>query len=281
MILLTGGTGQLGSAIRRAAGARGIDVVAPARRQLDVRDSGVRTLHALRPGVVIHCAAQTDSVACHEDPAGAFAINAAGALNVARACADVGAVMVLVSTDAVFDGTLRPSPYSEEDIPHSPVNVYGASKLAAEHLVVRTCAALVVRIGWLFTDDPWTDRKLVGVLVRRSQAGQRVRAVTDRWGSPSFAPHIAGRLLDYATTGVEGVRHLTNRGVTTRYSLTSRLLAALAFPAVEPATSDEFPDPVERPVYSGLTTRYADAILPEWQAAVDELAAALRRPSPA
>jgi len=108
-----------------------------------------------------------------------------------------------------------------------------------------------------------------------------VRAVTDRWGSPSFAPHVAGRILDYATTGVEGIRHLSNRGVTTRYGFTSRLLAALGFPPVEPATSDEFPDPVERPVYSGLTTRSADAILPEWEAAVDELAACVRRPSPA
>ncbi|MEA2703252.1 MAG: dTDP-4-dehydrorhamnose reductase [Actinomycetota bacterium] len=141
-------------------------------------------LRAAAPTVVIHCAALADTRACHDDPARAFAVNAAGALHVARACADIDALMVLVSTDAVFDGRMRAKPYTEDDIPHSPVGVYGTTKLAAEHLIARTCRTLIARTGWLFCDDPLRDRKLLGVLVRRVEAGQRVEVVTDKWGLP-------------------------------------------------------------------------------------------------
>lgn len=271
MILLTGGTGQLGSAIRAVAERRGLHVIAPTHRELDVLVPELRLLRRSAPAAVIHCAAEADTRACHDDPAAAFAINAAGALNVARACADLDALMVLVSTDAVFDGRMRATPYTEEDVPHSPVMVYGVTKLAAEKLVARTCRSLVARVGWLFGDQPVRDRQLIGVLVRRAQAGQRVQVVSDKWGSPSFAPHVAAKVLDYVASGTQGVRHVANAGVTTRFEFAREVLLGLGYPDVEPVTSAAFPDRVVRPDYSGLATTYPDAALPPWQAAVGEL----------
>jgi dTDP-4-dehydrorhamnose reductase len=280
VILLTGGAGQLGSAIRAAADRRGLDLIAPTRRELDILDPDLRMLRAAGPTVVIHCAALADTRACHDDPARAFAVNAAGALHVARACADIDALMVLVSTDAVFDGRMRAKPYTEDDIPHSPVGVYGTTKLAAEHLIARTCRTLIARTGWLFCDDPLRDRKLLGVLVRRVEAGQRVEVVTDKWGSPAFAPHVASKIVDYAAAGVEGVRHVVNRGVVTRYEFARYVFSGLGYPEVEPATFGAFPDRMARPDYSALASVHHDAALPHWRSAVDELVRGVRERAP-
>jgi dTDP-4-dehydrorhamnose reductase len=281
VILLTGGTGQLGSAVRAVAHQRGLDLVAPTHQELDILDPEARALRATAPAVVVHCAAQADTRVCHDDPATAFAVNAVAALHVARACAEVDALMVLVSTDAVFDGRMRDMPYTEQDSPHSPMSVYGATKLAAEHVTVATCRTLVVRVGWLFGDDPMCDRKLLGVLARRAQAGQRVQVVDDKWGSPAFAPHVAAKIVDYVTTGVEGVRHVVNGGVVTRYEFAREVLAGLGYPGVEPAPSSAFLDRVARPDYSGLASVHRDAALPHWRSAVDDLVHGVRARSAA
>lgn len=281
MILLTGGTGQLGSAIRAVAEKQGIELLAPSHQELNVLDPELRLLRGSRPVAVIHCAARTDNRACHDDPESAFAVNAVGALHVARACRDLDALMVLVSSDAVFDGRLRARPYTEEDIPHSPPSVYGATKLAAENVVIQTCRSLVVRVGWLFSEDPYRDPKLIGSLTRRAQAGKSVAVVSDKWGSPSFAPHVAQKLLSYSLDGLQGVRHIANAGVTTRYEFARVVLSGLGYVDVQPCTSRSFPDPVVRADYSGLATTYGDAVLPPWRAAVEEMLRGVRHRSSA
>lgn len=280
-VLLTGGSGQLGSAIIMAAASRGLRMFAPTRPQLDITRPTdelyalVSSLPGARPGVVVHCAALVDWRLCHDFPNKALTVNALGALNVARLCDRLGVLMVHVSTDAVFPGRHRKSGYTELDTPTRPVSLYGASKLAGEHLVGQTCRHLIVRVGWLFSSIPATDKKFVGLILRQASQGGIVSVVTDKVGSPAFAPHVAAKILDLSIAGTEGVRHLANAGTATRYDLACRIVDRFGYgAAVLPATSDAFPDPVRRPEYSVLETVYADAALPPWQHAVDELAAA-------
>jgi dTDP-4-dehydrorhamnose reductase len=283
MILLTGGSGVLGASIREAAAALGVPVAAPSSAELDVRDTDACDERGRTLGprdAVVHCAAMTDWERCHEDPRGCFAVNAAGALNVARMAAASGAFLVHVSTDGVFDGRARERPYAESDRPGSPPSVYGVSKLAAEHLVAVTCRdALVVRLGWLFGPPPAEDAKFVGAIIRRAWAGQPLAAVSDKVGTLSYAPHAAEKIVRYAVGRTAGVRHLANEGVVSRLDV-ARFTLSLWAPGstIREAASDEFPSPVVRPDFSALATTFDDARLPHWQ---DAVAAHFERHSPA
>jgi dTDP-4-dehydrorhamnose reductase len=280
-VLLTGGSGQLGSAIMTSAAARGFHILPPTRREFDVTQSvrtlrdNLRLLFGRRPAVVIHCAAVADWRCCHDDPEKALEVNALGALNVARLCEQLDVLMVYISTDAVFSGAPKEGGYTEVDIPTSPVSVYGATKLAGEHLVIQTCRNLIVRVGWLFSDSPASDKKFVGLILRQAAQGRAVQAVTDKLGSPSYAPHVAARILEFSTAQTDGVRHLANQGGTTRHDFAQRVLEVFGYGhGVVATTSDAFPDRVRRPNYSVLATNYTDTQLPTWQQAVEELATA-------
>jgi dTDP-4-dehydrorhamnose reductase len=273
VLLLTGGSGQLGSAIQTAAIERRIPLSSPSHAELDILSPDLNVkISRISPNVVIHCAAQTNWRCCFDDPMRAFALNSVGALNVARACKEMSALMIYVSTDAVFSGTMRDSGFTERDSPGTPVSVYGVTKLAGEQLVSTTCKCLVVRVGWLFVANVTTDKKFVGAILRRARQHGEVCAVTDKWGSPSFAPHVASRIIDYGLQGLTGVRHLANDGVTNRFEFAVHILKHFGFGAiVRPATTNDFPDPVRRPDYAGLATNYPDANLPAWTQAVAEL----------
>ena len=135
-VLITGANGQLGLALQIALRAH--DVAALGHAQLDITDAdAVRTRHsrAIRR-VVIHCAAWTDTTGCERDPERAMLVNGEGARNVAAACREIGAAMVYVSSNEVFDGE-KGAPYVEDDAPN-PINSYGRSKLAGEIAVRET-----------------------------------------------------------------------------------------------------------------------------------------------
>ena len=149
-VLVTGAGGQLGHDVVASAGAAGDDVVGLTRAQLDVTDrrAVIDALAAGRPDVVVHCAAWTAVDACEADPAHADSVNGLAVRWVAEACDQLGAHLVHVSTDYVFDGRLD-RPYHEWDRP-SPLGVYGSSKLAGEReALVLGAAATVVRTSWV------------------------------------------------------------------------------------------------------------------------------------
>src|SRR5919107_5871517 len=150
-LLVTGAAGMLGRDVLLAAGNAGHDVVGYGRAELDVTNPGVldRKLDLERPDVVINCAAWTDVDGAEDAEEAAFAINGAGAGNVAAAAAEIEARVVHVSTDYVFDGA-KGAPYVESDQP-APLSAYGRTKLAGEEA---TAAAnprhFIVRSSWLF-----------------------------------------------------------------------------------------------------------------------------------
>jgi dTDP-4-dehydrorhamnose reductase len=154
-VLLTGGTGMLGRAIREVWGSQpGIELLAPPRAELDLADPPqiFEAVSRIRPEVILHAAAIADVDRCEANPDLAFRVNTVGTACLAAAAQMSGATLIFISTDYVFDGT-KGTPYTEFDRPN-PINVYGWSKLQAEEYVRTLCPRhFVVRTAWLFA--PW------------------------------------------------------------------------------------------------------------------------------
>ncbi|HEX2252213.1 MAG TPA: dTDP-4-dehydrorhamnose reductase [Thermoanaerobaculia bacterium] len=249
--LVLGGTGMLGRAVVAAGRRRGASVLGLSHAQGDVTDRE-RLLYwadTFRPTVVFHCAAFTRVDDCETRRDHAFAVNAEGAAHAAAAAERVGARLVFVSTDYVFDGR-GDAPYDEDDATH-PLSVYGASKLEGERRALAGSEeALVVRTSWLFGPG---GPNFVATIARRVEEGGGLRVVDDQTGCPTYTPFLARALWDLATAGARGVVHYRNREPVTWYGF-AREIAHLIdrTTPVEPVTTAEFPRPAPRPAYSVL-----------------------------
>ncbi|MEU2954610.1 dTDP-4-dehydrorhamnose reductase [Streptomyces xanthochromogenes] len=283
--LITGAAGLLARELHGRLTARGADAVALTRRGLDVTDARAvdATVYAVRPGVVVNCAAWTDVEGAEAQEHMAFRVNADGPRNLARACARTGARLLHVSTDYVFPG---PSvdigfPYAES-APPAPGTAYGRTKLAGEREVLTRLPgrAAVVRTAWLYGRD---GSGFVGKMLRRARASLTVDVVADQYGQPTCAADVADRLIDLGGLPGHlawGVFHATNAGWTSWYGLAREVFAlAGADPAlVRPSASAEWRGAAARPRWTVLGHgRWAEAGLPPargWRAALaDELAA--------
>ena len=268
---VTGGRGQLGSALARAISAGSF--VGTDLPELDVRDAeAVRSaIRSARPDVVIHCAAMTDVDGCAKDPGLAQEINANGTMHVALGAAAARASLVYVSTNEVFDGTLE-RPYDETDLP-KPVNAYGRSKLEGEIAAARHHGACwIVRTAWVYA--PGGNHFVTKILRAADQRG-RLSVVTDEIGSPTYAPDLAQGIVRLIDTGAFGVYHLTNAGVCSRYEFAGEILrlTGRAHVPIIPITSDQYQRASRPPLYTALRNFCGAALgitLRSWQDALQE-----------
>ena len=181
--------------------------------QLDItdRDAVRRTVDAIRPDAIIHCAAWT-AVDAAEDEANrdkVFAINADGTRFLAEAAAAVNAKMLYLSTDYVFDGTGE-TPRQPDDPAFAPLNVYGKSKLGGEQAVRETLKRyFIVRIAWVFGTN---GKNFVRTMLNVGKTHDTVRVVCDQIGTPTYTPDLARLLVDMIETERYGVYHATNEG---------------------------------------------------------------------
>jgi dTDP-4-dehydrorhamnose reductase len=207
-ILLIGGTGQLGTELIPRLSKLGM-VMSPTRQELDVAAAEVTArIVALQPTHVVHTAAATDVERCEQDPAWAYAVNVEGTCRVAEACRAMGAWLLYVSTDYVFDGSKR-NPYREGD-PPAPLNMYGRSKLAGEAQVQAPAPRwAIVRTAWMYGH---VGRNFVATVLKRLQAGEQLTVVTDQVGSPSYASDLAEGIAQLVACEATGIFHLTNSG---------------------------------------------------------------------
>jgi dTDP-4-dehydrorhamnose reductase len=250
-ILVTGAGGALGSYVPHVFTDAELVLTSRAgeHRRLDVRDAGAvsATIADVKPDVVLHLAAATDVDGCERDPDLAFASNAAATENVAVACRDNGCELVYVSTGAVFPGD-KPDPYVELDEPR-PANVYGRSKLAGERSVADLLDRyFIVRAGWMIGGAA-RDQKFVGKIAQLLRSGEtRLKAVNDKWGSPTYAPDFLAGVKRLLASGRYGLYHCVNPGMVTRYDIALELRTILDRPDVEiePVSSDAFPLPAPR-----------------------------------
>ncbi len=207
-ILVTGAAGAVGSYVPRVFDDAEL-ILTDIRgdfRQLDIRDplAVSATVADVKPDVVLHLAAATDVDECERDHDLAFATNAIGTQNLALACRNADVELVYISTAGVFWGD-KPEPYTEFDEPR-PANVYGHSKLWGERAVTSTWSrSFIVRAGWMVGGGA-LDKKFVGMIARQLREGRtQLRAVDDKWGSPTYAPdllRVVKRLLGKAYGGV-------------------------------------------------------------------------------
>jgi dTDP-4-dehydrorhamnose reductase len=264
-VLVAGAAGQLGRDMALAAGNAGHDVVGFGRAEMDVTDADSvrRRLELERPDMVINCSAWTDVDGAESAEEAAFAVNGAGAGNIAAGAREVDAAVVFVSTDYVFDGQ-KGSPYVESDQP-APQSAYGRTKLAGEEA---TAAAnkrhFIVRSAWLFGIG---GGNFVETMLRLASTQNEVLVVRDQVGSPTYTWHLAYgvvRLIE----GIEyGIHHMAAAGQCSWYEFAREIFEqAKAECKVLSGTTEMLGRPAPRPPFSALTSQREHAIrLPSWQ----------------
>jgi dTDP-4-dehydrorhamnose reductase len=259
-LLVTGAAGMLGRDVVAAAESAGHDVVALARRDLDIsdRDAVRAAVAAAAPDAVINCAAWTDVDGAEADEAAATLVNGAGAGNVAAAAPYV----VHVSSDYVFDGTAT-VPYVEDD-PTGARSAYGRSKLAGEHAVAAAGDHAIVRSAWLFGAH---GNNFVATMLRLAEERQEVDVVADQVGCPTFSGHLAPALVEIAEKRLRGILHVAGGGACSWQELAQAAFDESGADCVaRPVTTADFPRPASRPAWSVLGSTRPDApALPPWR----------------
>lgn len=232
-VLITGAGGMLGNAVFpyfssrfETVSATDKDVNEPWLEHLDVRDTAAlrRKFAALRPNLVLHLAAFTDLEFCEVHPAVAEETNAAATGEVAALCEEYGATLVYISTAGVFDGE-KEGFYTEEDQPR-PIMVYGQTKYDGEKHAANRCQKhFTVRAGWMVGGGAAKDKKFVCQMLGQIVSGAKViRAVNDRWGTPTYTHDFALNLFRLLDSRQYGTYHMVCEGSGTRYDVAQAIL---------------------------------------------------------
>ncbi len=271
-VLLLGGSGLLGSALRASVPA---DVVleAPSHATLDACDGDAvaRLLDATRPAWIVNCVAYTLADAAETDAARATQLNATLPAQLAALAAARGIHLLHVSTDYVFDGRAS-RPYREDDAP-APLSVYGRTKADGDAAVLASGApALVLRTGWLFGPN---GRCFPRLMFERARAGVPSRVVADQIGGPTATTDVATWMWALLARGVTGVVHASNAGQCAWADVAERAYAAAGRPGlVTRVTAAEYGAPAARPRYSVLDGAKLESLLGiarrPWDVALDE-----------
>lgn len=278
-IALLGANGQLGHDLSTIAKARGLDLIALSRPQLDAtdREGTLRLLAGLDFDVAVNCVAVTRVDDCERDPAPAVAINAHFAETAARACAAKGARLVQVSTDYVFGGQAQRSPLDEAAAP-APINVYGATKALGENLARQESDDVIIaRVASLFGVAGASGKggNFVETMIRLGREKGQLKVVADQVMSPTGSWDAAEAILDLIGLEADpGVYHVVNSGAASWHDFASAIIARAGVAAeVLPIPTREFPTPARRPPYSVLANARLEKALgramPPWQDALD------------
>jgi dTDP-4-dehydrorhamnose reductase len=278
-ILVTGGTGQVGTALRELGPRFGVEIVAPGRAELDLTSSCAidQMLDRQDWAAVINCAAYTAVDKAESEPDLAFAVNAVAPEILAKETAARGIRLLHVSTDYVFDGS-KPDFYAEDDAV-APLGIYGQSKEAGEQAIrVSNVDHIILRTAWVVS--PW-GQNFVKTMLRLGAERQQQRVVDDQRGCPTSALDIADALLTIASNGgPAGTYHFVNSGEASWCDLARYVFDRAGMDVeVEAITTDQYPTPAKRPANSRLSTdklRHIFGIAPRpWQEAVGEVVDAL------
>jgi dTDP-4-dehydrorhamnose reductase len=260
-VLVTGGTGQVGTALAVAAWPAGFEAYFPTRAELDL--SSIASIRSYLSGrsfdLIVNCAAYTAVDKAESDVALAWQVNALAPAVLAEAAARAEIPMIQLSTDYVFDGKKR-RPYLEDD-PVAPLNVYGASKEGGEQAVRTACSRhVILRTSWVIS--PY-GHNFVRTILRLAEQRDRLRVVNDQHGAPTSAADIARAVMTIArrimsvSDASSGTYHCANAGATTWLGVAEAILAEVearghARPHLEPITTADYPTAARRPANSML-----------------------------
>ena len=277
-VALIGANGQLGSDI--ASHFSQCDdryqLTSLTRADIDITQPEAvhQVLTSQKFDIVINSAAYVRVDDCEQEVETAFNVNAIAALNIARACRQIEALSVYISTDYVFRGDL-PDPYIESDIPE-PINIYGTSKLTGEQLVRQTAPrSLILRISSVFGKAGASGKggNFVETIIKKAKAGDPIKVVNDIFMSPTYT-YDAARLLDkLVQAGTTGIIHGANAGQCSWYEFAKEALslANISHP-IESIPSSAFPTKAVRPMNSAIASTRLDDIttlkIRSWQEAI-------------
>ena len=271
-VFVAGAGGMVGRAVSQYCEGLGDQVVAADHKSLDIsdRDQVLAALTESLPDVVINCAAWTDVDGCEADSARAYAANATGPKNLAWASRLVRSGLVTISTDYVFDGA-KQGFYTQRDDPN-PQSVYGAAKLEGERGAQNSYArTIVVRSGFIFGPG---GKNFLSAVVQKVQRNEPIRAISDSFGTPTYAVDLAQRLRELAEMDLPGVFHIANAGDGASYEEFARTVvqATGGKVVIEPVTDASLQRPAPRPANSRLKCLYSKALglspLRSWQEAL-------------
>ncbi|MFL5281155.1 MAG: dTDP-4-dehydrorhamnose reductase [Rhodopila sp.] len=274
-ILVTGGAGQVASALAKADG-----VVRVGRPLLDFDkpETIEAAFRATAPRIIVNAAAYTAVDAAENDSEAAYRANRDGPATLARLCAEAGIPLIHISTDYVFDGT-KPDPYAETD-PVAPQGVYGASKLAGEEAVLGSgCRAIILRTAWVYAAQ---GKNFVRTMLTLAKNRDTLRVVADQHGCPTTADDLAGAILAIVhrldETGwrpeYQGVFHAAGTGATNWHGLAVATFEEASrygarAPSVAAIRTEEYPTPAKRPANSRLDCtklrQVFGVVMPPWR----------------
>jgi dTDP-4-dehydrorhamnose reductase len=259
MIWLVGNRGMLGSDVEAILKRQGYPYVAT-DIEMDITEYANISAFTARYDIdwIINCAAYTMVDAAENESVKAFSINENGIANLSRLAGSIGAAIIHISTDYIFDGK-KEGPYLEDD-PPCPINVYGRSKLAGE---IRLAAALnryfIIRTAWLYGDK---GNNFVKTMIKKFSEDSEVRVVSDQWGSPTYAKDLAEAILAIvsAKSLQYGIYHFTNEGKTNWYDFALQIHSSARTHGlinrdirIVPVTTSEYPTKAARPMNSWLS----------------------------
>lgn len=290
-LLVFGAAGQVGHAISRSLPPAGWRVVCASRGEADITrpDEVNRLVSQIEPDVVVNAAAFTAVDDAETVPKRAAQVNGEGAAIVAEAALQVGAPIVHLSTDYVFDGRSS-RPWVETD-PVGPLSVYGSTKAAGEEAVRHVHSGhVILRTSWVFGSH---GKNFVKTMLRLGAERPLLRVVADQHGCPTAAADLADALWRIATQVVTpsrdvfGTFHFAGAGATTWFDFATTIFAeakrhGLAAPQLEPIASQAYPTPARRPAYSVLDSGKIAAVYgivpPSWHHALSHCIAELMVP---
>lgn len=257
-----------GTDLRDALAQRDEPVTALTKTDLDITDS--RAVSACvaeaRPEVIVNCAAYTKVDQAESEESAACAINGSAVEFLASAANEVGALLVQISTDFVFDGSKR-TPYEPDDAT-GPLSAYGRSKLLGEVAASHAAKHLIVRTSWLFGVHGWN---FVEAIRKQVRLGNTLRVVNDQRGRPTYTPHLAAAIVRLVYAGARGIVHYADAEECTWYDFACAIAPEVT---IAPVSSEEFPRPATRPAYSVLSTeryeRLTGVTPPSWREGLRE-----------
>lgn len=273
MYLITGGNGQLGSELRHLFDEKGIDYVSTDAKEMDITDETVtmEKVKEIRPSVIFHCAAYTAVDKAEEEGKELDElINVTGTRNVALAAKAIGAKLVYISTDYVFDGEKQVGEYQVDD-QVNPQNEYGRTKLLGEQAVQELLDDYyIIRTSWVFGRY---GHNFVYTMQRLAKEHKTLTVVNDQYGRPTWTRTLAEFMLYVIEKQAPtGIYHLSNDNSCSWYEFACEILKNLDV-VVKPIPSSEFPQKAKRPQYSVMNLSKAKELgfeIPTWQEALSQ-----------
>lgn len=287
-ILLTGITGQVGHDLQRTLAPLG-EVVSVARDQVDYAqpEAVLQMVESIAPQIIVNSAAYTAVDKAESEPELAEKVNGVAPGLLAKAAQQIGAGLIHISTDYVFDGS-KSSPYLETD-PTNPLGAYGSSKLMGEEGVRNACDLhMIVRTAWVY--GVGGRGNFVKTMLRLGADREEIRVVADQIGAPTWSRDLAGaiaQMIPNLSGETAGTYHYTNSGACSWYDFAVAIFEEanlLGFPLkiqrVVPITTADYPTPTRRPAYSVLSLQKTTALLgnypPHWRKSLRQMLAMLK-----